>query len=326
MGRKCNEDARGIEYMSHVEVVVPCYNEQECVRPLYEEMNRVFIGIQDTEFSILFINDGSSDGTLSEIKELVEEFGSEKIRYLSLSRNFGKEAAIYAGFENCKGDIIVLMDADLQHPPALIPEMLQGLAEGYDVCGARRVSRKGEPMFRSFFSKAFYGVINRLTAMKLVPGGSDFRAMKKCVADAVVSFPERERFIKGIFSWAGFETKWIEYENVPRHAGKSKWSFFGLVRYAWKGYFSFATAPLRVAVFIGVATVVGAFIYAIRVLIQVHILHSRLWEDTTTIILLLLFLGGVLASLLGVVGEYLAKIYAEIKQRPIYVEKESNLS
>lgn len=311
--------------VQHIEVVVPCYNEQECIRPLYDELNRVFAALPDNSFSVLFINDGSSDGTLSEIRKLAEEFGNEKIRYLSFSRNFGKEAAIYAGFKNCKGDIIVLMDADLQHPPALIPEMLQGLAEGYDVCGARRVSRKGEPMFRSIFSKVFYGVINRLTAMKLVPGGSDFRAMKKCVADAVISFPERERFIKGIFSWAGFETKWIEYENVPRLAGKSKWSFFGLVRYAWKGYFSFATAPLRAAVFIGVATVVVAFIYAIRVLIQVHILHSRPWEDTITIILLVLFLGGVLISLLGVIGEYLAKIYAEIKHRPIYVAKESNL-
>ncbi len=311
--------------MQHAEIVVPCYNEQECIIPLYNEIEQVFQSIEGYTYTMLFVNDGSTDNTSSEIRKLAEEFGNGKIRYLSFSRNFGKEAAIYAGFENCKGDIIVLMDADLQHPPALIPEMLQGLAEGYDVCGARRVSRKGEPMFRSFFSKAFYGVINRLTAMKLVPGGSDFRAMKKRVADAVVSFPERERFIKGIFSWAGFETKWIEYENVPRLAGKSKWSFLGLVRYAWKGYFSFATAPLRAAVFIGVATVVVAFVYAIRVLIQVHILHSRPWEDTTTIILLVLFLGGVLISLLGVIGEYLAKIYAEIKHRPIYVAKESNL-
>ncbi len=312
--------------MQHVEMVVPCYNEQECIRPLYDEIDRVFKEIEGYDFSILFVNDGSSDRTLSEIRKLAEIYGDEKLRYISFSRNFGKEAAIYAGFDNCQGDIIILMDADLQHPPTLIPEMLQGLAEGYDVCGARRVSRKGEPMFRSLFSKAFYGVINRLTAMNLVPGGSDFRAMKKCVADAVVSFPERERFIKGIFSWAGYETKWIEYENVPRHAGKSKWSFLGLVRYAWKGYFSFATAPLRVAVFIGVATVVVAFIYAIRVLIQVHVLHSRPWEDTTTIILLILFLGGVLIALLGVIGEYLAKIYAEIKHRPIYVSKEDNLN
>lgn len=318
-------DLNQTKNQEHVEIVVPCYNEQECIQPLYDEINRVFESLVEYTFSILFVNDGSHDGTLHEIRSLADEYGNEKIRYLSFARNFGKEAAIYAGFENCRGDIIVLMDADLQHPPALIPEMLQGLSEGYDCCGARRVTRKGEPMFRSLFSKVFYGVINRLTALRLVPGGSDYRMMRKYVADAIVAFPERDRFIKGIFSWVGVETKWIEYENVPRLAGKSKWSFWSLARYAWRGYVGYATAPLRVAVAVGSITLLISVIYAIRVLVQTYVTHTRPWHETTTIILLVLFIGGVLITLLGVVGEYLAKIYFELKHRPLYIMRDSNL-
>ena len=311
--------------MTHLEVVVPCYNEQECIRPLYEEMNKVLSQERDLSFSILFIDDGSKDETLSEIKKLVAQYGDERIRYLSFARNFGKEAAIYAGLENSRGDLVALMDADLQHPPELLPRMIEEVEKGADCCGARRISRDGEPAIRSFFSSAFYKVINHVTSMQLIPGGSDFRVMTKQMADAVVSVPERERFTKGIMSWVGFDTKWIEYENVERYAGTSKWSFWGLTRYAWRGFMSFATTPLRAAVVVGVVIIIISIIYAIRVLAQVYS-HTRPWTDTTTIILLVLFIGGVLIALLGVIGEYLAKIYLELKHRPIYIAKESSVS
>ena len=202
--------------------------------------------------------------------------------------------------------------------------MINKLEEGYDCVGARRVSREGEPPVRSFFSKLFYRTINRVTAMNLVPGGSDYRIMTKQMADAVISLTERERFIKGIMSWVGFDTAWIEYHNVERYAGKSKWSFFGLARYAWHGFVSFATTPLRAAIWLGIVLVVISLIYGIRLLVQV-LSGLRAWDNTTTILFLLMLIGGVIISLLGVMGEYMARMYLEIKRRPIYVLKESNI-
>ncbi len=311
--------------MKRIEIVVPCYNEQECIQPLFTEITRVFAELAEYDFSILFVNDGSIDSTLAEIKKLVDVHGSERIRYISFARNFGKESAIYAGFENCSGDYIVLMDADLQHPPTLLPEMIDKIEEGHDCCGARRVSRRGEPPIRSAFSRLFYRVINHITAMQLVPGGSDYRIMTKQMADAIVSLSERERFIKGIMSWVGFDTVWIEYKNTERYAGKSKWSFFGLIRYAWHGFVSFATTPIRAAVWLGITITLVTLFYAIILLSQT-IWGARTWKDTTTILLLLMLIGGIIITLLGVIGEYLARIYIELKQRPIYVSKESNLS
>lgn len=308
----------------NVDIIVPCYNEQECVQKLYTEVERIFDEIEDIDFSILFIDDGSKDNTLKSVKALANTYGDSKVRYISFARNFGKESAIYAGFENCNGDYIVLMDADLQHPPMLLPEMIAKLEEGHDCCGARRVSRKGEPPIRSFFSKVFYRVINKVTAMNLVPGGSDFRIMTKQVADAIVSLSEKERFIKGIMSWVGFDTVWIDYENVERYAGNSKWSFFGLVRYAWHGFVSFATTPLRAAVWLGVLMITFSLIYAIS-LVYNTLSGKRVWQDTTTILLVLMLSGGVIVLLLGVIGEYLARIYLELKGRPIYISKESNV-
>ncbi len=311
--------------MKKIEIVVPCYNEQECIKKLYIEIEKVFEVLDGYDFSILYVNDGSKDATLEKIKGLEIQKGKEKIHYISLARNFGKESAIYAGLKNCDGDYIVLMDADLQHPPTLLPQMISELEKGHDCCGARRISRKGEPIIRSFFSKNFYRIINSVTAMNLVPGGSDFRMMTKQMVDAIVSLSERERFIKGIMSWVGFDTVWIEYNNVERFAGNSKWSFWGLVRYAWHGFVSFATTPLRAAIWLGLVLVFASFAYAVSILYYTF-KGAREWHDTTTLILLLLLIGGMIILLLGVIGEYMARIYLELKGRPIYIAKESNIN
>jgi glycosyltransferase involved in cell wall biosynthesis len=293
------------------------------VQPLFEELRSVLESINDITYSVLYVDDGSKDQTFQKIKELAERWG-EKIHYIQFARNFGKEAAIYAGLSRSCGDYVVLMDADLQHPPELIPEMLAAMEEGYDCCGARRVDRGGEPLIRSFFSTLFYKMINRITAMRLVPGGSDYRMMTRKMVDAVVSLSERERFTKGIMSWVGFDTKWITYENVERFAGKTKWSFMGLVKYAWNGFLSFATTPLRAAIYLGVVVVIAAVIYFFVVFIQA-LEGIRVWTEGTTLILLLLVTSGIIIAMLGVIGEYLARIYLELKQRPIYIEKESNI-
>lgn len=308
----------------HIEVIVPCYNEQECIRPFYEELHKVFAGMENYTFSILFVDDGSTDNTLNEIRLLSVETGADVIRYVSFSRNFGKEAALYAGLSNCKGDLVAVMDVDLQHPPKLLMEMTAVLEEGYDCAGARRVSRKGEPFIRSMLSGCFYHVINAMTGMKLVPGMTDYRLMTDQVAAIIVSMQERERFTKGLYAWIGFRTKWIEYVNVERINGISKWSIRGLWNYARNGFIAFAVAPLRGVIYLGLIVVFVSFIYGLQVLTAAYG-GARKWEDTTTIILLLLFLGGVVITTLGVIGEYLARIYLEAKHRPIYIEKCTNI-
>ncbi|MBR0172856.1 MAG: glycosyltransferase family 2 protein [Lachnospiraceae bacterium] len=308
----------------HIEIVVPCYNEQECVRPLFQEVKRVADTMDDVRVSVLFIDDGSRDDTLPAIRALADEEGAETVRYISLARNFGKEAAIYAGLENCDGDYIVLMDADLQHPPALIPQMLEEIRKGHDCCGAKRVSRNGEPPVRSFFSRLFYKAINHLTVMNLVPGGGDFRMMTKQMVDAIVSLSERERFIKGIMSWVGFDTVWIPYHNVERYAGKTKWSFFGLAGYAWNGFVAFATTPLRAVVYIGLVITLISAIAAVHRFVRAVQGHGDR-TGWTTIVILILFFGGTIITILGIIGEYLARIYLELKGRPIYITKKTNI-
>ena len=310
--------------MKHIEIVVPCYNEEPCIRPLYEEVKRVFAGISDYSWSLLYVNDGSTDGTLRELEQLKESEG-DKVQYISFARNFGKESAIYAGLKNSSGDMVVLMDADLQHPPAIGPEMIKGIEEGYDCCGARRVSRKGEPVIRSAFSRMFYGTINHMTEMNLVQGGSDYRMMTRQMVDSILLLTERERFSKGIMSWVGFETKWIPYENVERLAGKSKWNFFGLVKYALSGFIAFATAPLRAVIYFGSIIVFFAVIYAVYLVYEAIRYPENNGSGFGTIVLLILFFGGVLITLLGVIGEYIARIYMELKHRPIYIEKINTL-
>lgn len=311
---------------NRIEIIVPCYNESQCISKLEAAVKKVFSENLDRyDWDILFIDDGSSDDTLAEIKKLSELYG-EEIRYISFARNFGKEAAIYAGLENSMGDYVALMDADLQHPPELLVDMVQALESGdYDCAAARRVSRNGEPPIRSAFSRAFYHFINWATGMHLVPGMTDYRLMTRKVVDAIVLLREHERFIKGIYSWVGFRTKWIKYENVERVAGESKWSFMGLWDYAKSGIIAFAVTPLRGVIWLGVIVVVLSLIYGITV-IHSAVTGVRPWVDTTTIILLMLFLGGVTITILGVIGEYLARIYMEVKDRPIYVEKETNIN
>ena len=309
-----------------IDIIVPCYNEEKCVKIFYDAVDRVFNGLVDYSYSLLFINDGSRDNTLLEIKSLAKEYGDDKIRYISFSRNFGKESAIYAGLSHCRGDLIVLMDADLQHPPELIPEMIKAIDEdGYDSCAARRTNRNGEPVIRSFFSRMFYKVMNRMTVIDLVQGSTDFRMMSRKMADAVVSLSENERFTKGIYAWVGFNTRWIPYENRERVAGTTKWSFTNLFNYASNGIIAFATTPLRGAIWIGMLTVVISVIYAIVTAISV-LLHPENSTGRATIILIVIFLGGVIITLLGIIGEYLARIYMEVKKRPIYIEKESNIN
>lgn len=309
--------------MKKIEIVVPCYNEEECVVPLYEAVVEVFRNVKNYTFSMLFVNDGSKDNTLQKLKELKTRVGNQ-IEYISFARNFGKEAAIYAGLYNSSGDYVVLMDADLQHPPAIIPQMIEAMEEGYDCCGARRVSRKGEPIVRSAFSRLFYNMINKITMMNLVQGGSDYRMMTRQMVEAMLLLGEKERFTKGIMSWVGFDTKWIEYENVERIAGKSKWSFAGLIRYALSGFIAFANAPLRVVIYLGFVVVGISFLYAFTVFVSALVSDAPR-TGFSTIIILLLLMSGIIISLLGVIGEYLARIYIEIKNRPIYIEKENSL-
>lgn len=308
-----------------LEIVVPCFNEEESIKMFVKEISNVLNG-NALVWSIIFIDDGSTDGTLKEIKDCIEISRYQgKIKYISLTRNFGKEAAMYAGLERSTADYVIVMDVDLQHPPKLIPEMIKILKdEEYECVGARRISRVGEPVFRSALSKGFYYAINWVTGMKLVPGMTDYRIMKRNVVNSIVSMRERERFTKGIYSWIGFKTKWIEYENVEREYGVSKWSIKSLLSYAGSGFIAFATTPLRGVVYMGMLVVFVSFVYAIKLLIQTHS-GIREWQDTTTIILLLLFIGGVIITVLGLIGEYIARIYMEVKGRPIYIERETNL-
>lgn len=307
--------------MKKIEMVVPCYNEELCIEPLYEEINRVMQELTNYEAAVLFIDDGSHDKTMEKIKGLTQK--KTEIRYLSFSRNFGKEAAIFAGLANSTGDIVVLMDADLQHPPALISQMIKEVEAGADCCGARRIDRKGEPLIRSFFSKAFYRFMKKTTGLDFVQGGSDFRAMTRQVVQAVVAMPEKERFTKGILSWVGFQMKWLEYENVERTLGTTKWSFWGLVRYGVNGFLAFSTTPLRAAVYLGFMIDIAAVVYALVTFFSM-ISTDAPRTGYASIILIMLFLGGTIILILGIIGEYIARLYYEVKNRPVYIVKDKN--
>jgi glycosyltransferase involved in cell wall biosynthesis len=307
----------------HLDIIVPCYNEQECVPLFIESIAETMDGIGNYTYSVYFIDDGSSDDTLEVIKGIEIQYG-KCVKYISFSRNFGKEAAIYAGLQASNGDIVVLMDADLQDPPALLPEMLQALEAGYDSCATYRSDRGGEPPVRSFFANMFYRLMNAVSSVELKPGARDFRMMTREMKDAIVALGECERFSKGLFTWVGFQTKWIEYQNVQRVAGKTKWSFFSLLKYAIGGVVAFSIAPLRLASILGFFVVVLGFLYAAYILIRALIYGTNA-SGFSTIVILLMFIGGVTIFLLGVIGEYLARIYAEVKRRPIYIARETNV-
>ena len=307
--------------MKLLSAIVPCYNEEANIADFYQEFikNELFFMEKEIEFELWYIDDGSKDGTVSEIKKHIEKDG--RVHLLSFSRNFGKEAAIYAGLEKAKGDYVVFLDADLQDPPSLLPEMLGFLEQGYDSVATRRVSRKGEPPVRSFFARMFYQLMKKISKTEIMDGARDYRLMKRQVVDAILSMQEYNRFSKGIFGWVGFETKWIEFENVERKKGETKWSFWKLFLYSIDGITAFSTAPLAFAAFMGVLFCLAAFVFIIFIIVR-----KMLFGDPTSgwpsLVCIISLISGVQLFCLGIVGQYLAKTYMEVKRRPIYLIKE----
>lgn len=307
--------------MSLLSVIVPCYNEEENVPYFYEEFlkNKDFFDKEGIDFEIIYVDDGSKDNTASKVKELREK--DERVRLLSFSRNFGKEAAMYAGLRKSKGDYVAIMDADLQDPPSLIPEMFGYIKEGYDSVATRRVSRKGEPLIRSFFARRFYKFMKRVSKTEIVDGARDFRLMSRVMVDAVLELTEYNRFTKGIFGWVGFETKWVEFENVERVKGETKWSFWGLFKYSIEGITAFSTAPLNFASIMGVIFCILAFL-----LIIFTIIRKAIFGDPTSgwpsLVCIISLISGVQLLCLGIMGQYLSRTYLEVKNRPIYIIKE----
>ena len=309
--------------MEKISVVVSCYNEEKALPLFYEEMERVrkkdFEGI--VEFEYIFVNDGSKDNTLKIIIELNQK--DPKVRYISFSRNFGKEAAMYAGLEAAEGDYVTLMDADLQDPPALLKQMYDAIKnEGYDSVGTRRVTRKGEPPIRSFFARMFYKIINKMSNIEMVDGARDYRLMKRQVVDSIISLKEYNRYSKGLFSFVGFDTKWIEYENVERVAGETKWSFWKLFKYALEGITAFSTTPLIFSSIVGLIFCLVAFIAIIFIIVKTLVYGDPTagWPSMACIIV---FVSGIQLFTIGIIGQYLSKTYLEVKKRPIYIIKET---
>ena len=309
--------------MEKISVVVSCYNEEKALPLFYEEMERVrkkdFEGI--VEFEYIFVNDGSKDNTLKIIKELNQK--DPKVRYISFSRNFVKEAAMYAGLEAAEGDYVTLMDADLQDPPALLKQMYDAIKnEGYDSVGTRRVTRKGEPPIRSFFARMFYKIINKMSNIEMVDGARDYRLMKRQVVDSIISLKEYNRYSKGLFSFVGFDTKWIEYENVERVAGETKWSFWKLFKYALEGITAFSTTPLIFSSIVGLIFCLVAFIAIIFIIVKTLVYGDPTagWPSMACIIV---FVSGIQLFTIGIIGQYLSKTYLEVKKRPIYIIKET---
>lgn len=307
-----------------ITLVVPCYNEEETVSLFVEEILRVQTLLPDVFLEVLFVDDGSKDATLREIRRLVQEFPT-RISYLSFSRNFGKEAAIIAGLEHAHGEWVALMDADLQDPPAMLVEMLRLIREeGYDVAATRRTTRQGEPAVRSWFASLYYKLNNRISDAKLEEGVRDYRLMTRQVVDAVLSLPEQNRFSKGIFSWVGFDVAYLEYKNVERVAGTTSWSFTNLLAYAVEGFISFSDAPLTVASYIGFLTFVVAFIYGIFIIGRT-LLFGTATPGWASLAVLIVGMGGLQLLCLGIVGKYIGKIFIESKKRPHYIVREQQL-
>ncbi len=310
--------------MEKISVIVPCFNEEESLPFFYEEMNRISKEMSEVSFEYLFVDDGSKDQTLSILKEYASN--DERIKYISFSRNFGKEAAIYAGLKNSCGEYVVIMDADLQDPPSLLPEMYQAVSkEDYDSAATRRVSRKGEPPVRSFFARLFYKIMNRISDADIMDGARDYRLMNRKMVDAILSMCEYNRFSKGIFGWIGFDTKWIEYENVERVAGETKWSFWKLFKYSIEGITAFSVEPLQIASVFGVF-----FSFIALIMILVIIVRTLVFGDPTSgwpsLVCIIMLIGGIQLLCIGILGQYLAKTYLETKNRPIYISKETNIN
>ncbi len=307
--------------MDKISTIVPCYNEEQALPFLYEELVKVAERMSGQEFEFIFVNDGSRDKTLQVIRDLRKK--DSRVRYVSFSRNFGKEAAIYAGLEASTGDYVAMLDADLQDPPYLLAEMYGSLQnEDYDCVATRRVDRKGEPVIRSFFARQFYQLINKISDTEIVDGARDFRLMTRQMVNSILELKEYNRFSKGIFGWVGYNTKWIAYENVERVAGETKWSFWGLFFYSIEGIIAFSTRPLAIASIVGIVLFLIAICWTFYIIAK-----TLLWGEPVagypSLICGIFFIGGIQLLCLGILGQYLSKTYLETKKRPIYIAKET---
>ena len=308
--------------MKKLSIVVPCYNEEEAIPYFYEEINKVSKEMKN-DFEFIFVNDGSKDKTIDIVKDLSKK--DKRVKYIHFSRNFGKEAAMLAGLELSSGDYVTIMDADLQDPPSLLPEMVRLIEEeDYDCVGTRRVTRKGEPPIRSFFARMFYKIINKMSKVEMVDGARDFRLMTRQMVNSILELKEYNRYSKGLFSFVGYNTKWLEYENVERVAGETKWSFWKLFAYAIEGIVAFTTTPLTIAAFMGMLFCLVSFIMIIVIIVKTLCFGDPVsgWPSMACIIF---FVSGVQLFCIGIIGEYLSKTYLETKKRPIYIVRETNI-
>ncbi|MCI6972369.1 MAG: glycosyltransferase family 2 protein [Clostridiales bacterium] len=306
-----------------ISLIIPCYNEEAGLGILYKALTEVSAKMSEYDFEYLFINDGSKDSTLDLITEFAD--GDPRVKYISFSRNFGKEAAMYAGFCNAKGDYVTVMDSDMQDPPSLLPQMVEILEQGeYDSVATRRVTRAGEPPIRSFFARAFYKIINRISDANVVDGARDFRLMRREMVDTIVSMGEANRFSKGIFGWIGFKTYWLSYENVERAAGETKWSFWKLFKYAIDGMVNFSQAPLMISAWVGFFFVLVSLLAIVFVFVR-KLVYGGSVEGWASLVCIMLFIAGVQLFCMGVMGSYLAKIYQESKHRPHYIVGKTNI-
>ena len=306
-----------------ISILVPCYNESEALPLFMKEMYRVMDTMKENDFEIILVNDGSKDNTKEVMLDLAKR--DERVKYILFSRNFGKEAAIFAGLQHATGDYVAMMDADLQDPPSLLPEMYRAVTEeGYDSVATRRVTRKGEPPIRSFFARCFYKLINKMSKTEIVDGARDFRLMNRKFVDALLEMKEYNRFSKGLFGWVGFKNKWIEFENVERIAGETKWSFWSLLKYSIEGIVAFTTAPLVVSSVVGMVLCLLSFVAIIFIVIRKLICGDPVagWASSVCI---MTFIGGVQLLCMGIMGQYMAKMYLEIKDRPVYIIDETNV-
>lgn len=309
--------------MKLISVVVPCYNEEEVLPLFYQEITRVAGEMPDYAFEFLLVDDGSKDGTMKVVKGLAAQ--DERVKYVSFSRNFGKEAAMYAGFSHAKGDYVTLMDADLQDPPALLPEMVKAIEEeGYDSVATRRVTRKGEPPIRSFFARRFYALMRRISKTEIVDGARDYRLMTRQFVNSLLELGEYNRFSKGLYGWVGYKTKWLEYENIERAAGETKWSFWKLLLYSIEGIVAFSEAPLAIAAVSGLLFCFIAFLFIVFIVVRTLLFGDPV-AGWPSLICVILMIGGIQLFCIGILGKYLSKTYLEVKNRPIYICKESNI-
>lgn len=308
--------------MDKISIIVPCYNEEEVLPLFYNEITRISNIMKEQYLEVIFVNDGSRDNTLRILKEFASK--DKHVKYISFSRNFGKESAMYAGLEHADGDYVVFMDADMQDPPSLLPEMYDIVKnEDYDSVATRRVDRKGEPPVRSFFARKFYKLMNRYSNTEIMDGARDFRLMNRKFADSLLELKEYNRFSKGLFGWVGFKTKWLEFENVERAAGETKWSFWKLFKYSLEGITAFSTAPLMIASILGIIFCLISIVFIVFIVIRKLIFNNSA-DGWASMVCLTSLIGGIQLFAIGIVGQYLSKMYLEIKNRPKYLIREDN--